>query len=195
MKLTLETAKQGKTCSLKLDGHIKESRGQISFLANSACVGLTFPGCSPQYEINEFPVTWLIVLLEVWTRSRGSCTSQHTWRHTTSRNVYTNPRRGDDASILLRVSNDRRCYRQEQLLAGRGLCWQHRSWHGSQMVDRPLRATPPEKRQCQIYRPYNLSKTKHTPFILIVHNTSTHFERCGLFWWHHTVIFSCIISP
>lgn len=101
-EIDIGNSKAEKTCSLKPDGHIKESHSQ-NFLGQLCVCRLTLPGCSPQYEINEFPVTWLIVLLEVWARGRGSCTSQPTWCYNTSGNMYTDPRRVMGEHLLVEV--------------------------------------------------------------------------------------------
>lgn len=130
----------GRTCSSKPDGRIKESHGQL-FLANSACAGRVFPGCSPQFEINEFSVTWLIVLPAVWTCGQASCTLSESRPlplcvsepprqpcHATGRNMSTTPRR---AKHLLTKNG----FGTRRGAAGKGsCCWTrppltHRSWH------------------------------------------------------------------
>lgn len=76
MKLTLETAKQE---NLPIEAWWPH-KGEPwpNFLGQLYMCRLSLPGCLPRYEINEFPVTWLIVLLAVWLCDRASCTSQQT---------------------------------------------------------------------------------------------------------------------
>lgn len=74
MKLTLETAKQDNLLIEAWWPHKKRTKAKFSWptLHDVSWVSLA------AYEINEFPVTWLFVLLAVWTYGQSSCTSQQT---------------------------------------------------------------------------------------------------------------------
>lgn len=64
MKLTLETEKQKNLLSEVWWPH---KAGPCPNFLGRHCV-CTFSGCSPQYEINEIPVTWLIAVHAVCER-------------------------------------------------------------------------------------------------------------------------------
>lgn len=136
MKLTLE--------NLLIESWWPQKVQHWPNLLGQLCIcGLNFPGCLPQYKINEFPLTWLIVWLAVWTYDWGSCTSQQTQRRTlpfctsNSQLPVTAPveiclqtQGGWRESVVLRnCFSARRCYRQGQLLLHKPLLT-HRSWKG-----------------------------------------------------------------
>lgn len=135
----------GRTCSSKPDGRIKESHGQ-HFLANSACAGRVFPGCSPQFEINEYPVTWLIVLPAAWTCGQASCTlraglclsvcpSRCASPATPPAETCPQPRGGRSTFLRKTVSAPGGVLRARAAAAGRGLRW--RTGHGTTADGRP----------------------------------------------------------